>query len=176
MERRQAAASLRMLRTSPLNLTEPEQAAIDLAVVALEAEPSDAWPKIEAPARVGNFILGAGLSARYVVNAAQREYTRHIETMAQTVEQFRQAELDRRDAWDMLNGALVNGMAKDAKRYQTWRTGLMSGGTGFVKAMAAALPPAVGVSREATPYEWDAALDAVGSPPVPFSEASEVKS
>lgn len=169
MERRQAATALRLLRNaSPNLLTGTEVAAIELAAATLEAEPRDAWPKLGSPAKVGIFTFGTGLSARLPVEAAMREHDRIAAAKPQTIEEYRQTELDRRDAWDMLNGALVNGMAKDARRYVTWRTGLMSGGEKFVAAIAAALPSEVGDTREATPEEWDAALDLVAAP-FPFA-------
>ncbi|MNQ83161.1 hypothetical protein D3C85_982330 [compost metagenome] len=96
-------------------------------------------------------------------------------TMAQTVEEFRQAELDRRDAWDMLNGALVNGMAKNAKRYETWRAGMFSDAGEFERTLAPLLPGYTGFVRYPTAEEWDAALDAVAAQPAPIAKAPEVQ-
>jgi hypothetical protein len=66
----------------------------------------DGWPKLTKPARVGNGTFGVGVSARLVVEAAQRQHEYHAEDAARTPEQAREHERKRREAWDMLNGPL----------------------------------------------------------------------
>jgi hypothetical protein len=66
----------------------------------------DGWPKLTRPARVGNGTFGVGVSARLVVEAAQRQHEYHAEDAARTHEQAREHERKRREAWDMLNGPL----------------------------------------------------------------------
>lgn len=66
----------------------------------------DGWPKLTKPARVGNGTFGVGVSARLVVEAAQRQHEYHAEDAARTPEQAREHERKRRETWDMLNGPL----------------------------------------------------------------------
>jgi hypothetical protein len=66
----------------------------------------DGWPKLTKPARVGNGTFGVGVSSRLVVEAAQRQHEYREEEGARTPEQAREAERNRRKAWDMLNGPL----------------------------------------------------------------------
>ena len=62
------------------------------------------WPKLSKPARVGNGTFGVGVSARLVVEAAQRQHEYHADDAARTPEQAREHERKRREAWDMFNG------------------------------------------------------------------------
>lgn len=71
-----------------------------------KAPAGDGWPKLTKPARVGNGTFGVGVSSRLVVEAAQRQHEYREEENAKTPEQAREAERNRRKAWDMLNGAL----------------------------------------------------------------------
>jgi len=66
----------------------------------------DGWPRLTKPARVGNGTFGVGVSTRLVVEAAQRQHEYREEEGARTPEQAREAERNRRKAWDMLNGSL----------------------------------------------------------------------
>jgi hypothetical protein len=72
----------------------------------LEEVLTDGWPKLTKPARVGNGTFGVGVSARLVVEAAQRQHEYHAEDAARAPEQAREHERKRREAWDMLNGPL----------------------------------------------------------------------
>ncbi len=76
------------------------------AAAATAAAASDSWPKLTKPARVGNGTFGVGVSARLVVEAAQRQHEYNAEDAARTPEQAREHERKRREAWDMLNGPL----------------------------------------------------------------------
>lgn len=69
------------------------------------------WPMLEKPARVGNGTFGVGVSARLVVEAAQRQHVYAEEEGRLTDEQARQHERNRRKLWDMVNGPLCNRMS-----------------------------------------------------------------
>ena len=64
------------------------------------------WPKLTKPARVGAGTFGVGVSARLVVEAAQRQHEYAQEEGARTPEQAREHERERRKLWDMMNGSL----------------------------------------------------------------------
>ncbi len=75
-------------------------------IVSDNMRADDGWPKLTKPARVGNGTFGVGVSARLVVEAAQRQHEYRQEEAARTPDQAREAERLRRQAWDMLNGPL----------------------------------------------------------------------
>lgn len=76
------------------------------------AQPAaDAWPKLDKPATVGAGTFGVGVSSRLVVEAAQRRYRLHQEQSRLTPEQAREQEINRRKAWDLLNGPAQPGQA-----------------------------------------------------------------
>lgn len=94
----------------------PNYPAICRAVAALQSkacasveEPE--WPKLDKPARVlGTF--GVGVSAGFVVRAAQRYYESTEAERKRTPEERRDDELRRRAGWDLFNGfAGVEGAA-----------------------------------------------------------------
>ena len=64
------------------------------------------WPKLDKPARVGGSTYGIGISARFVVERAQREYEYYKEDEALTLEQRASLERARRRLWDIINGPL----------------------------------------------------------------------
>lgn len=57
-----------------LILSELRDALADNERAVREAMVADGWPKLTAPARVGNGTFGVGVSARLVVEAAQRQH------------------------------------------------------------------------------------------------------
>ena len=73
---------------------------------AAAAAASDGWPRLTKPARVGNVTFGVGVSARLVVEAAQRQHEYHAEDASRTPAQAREHERMRSKAWDMLHGPL----------------------------------------------------------------------
>lgn len=75
------------------------------------AEPT--WPKLTKPATVGAGTFGVGVSARLVVESAQRHYecAQEERDNPKTPEQRRDAEMSRRRLWDMLNGVTEAGAA-----------------------------------------------------------------
>ena len=72
------------------------------------------WPMLEKPARVGNGTFGVGVSARLVVEAAQRQHEYAQQEERLTDEQARENERNRRRLWDMLNGPVMQTDMKDA--------------------------------------------------------------
>ncbi len=66
----------------------------------------DGWPKLTAPARVGNGTFGTGISTHRVVEAAMRAFQFAGDCRDLTTEQAREAERNRRAIWDKLNGPL----------------------------------------------------------------------
>jgi hypothetical protein len=69
------------------------------------------WPTLDKPARVGNGTFQPGVSARLVVEAAQRQQQYAEEEGRLTDEQARQHERNRRKLWDMVNGPLCMRMS-----------------------------------------------------------------
>jgi hypothetical protein len=67
------------------------------------------WPRLTHPARVGNGTFQTGVSARLVVEAAQRQHQYAEEEGRLTDAQARQHERNRRKLWDMVNGPLTSG-------------------------------------------------------------------
>jgi hypothetical protein len=84
------------------------------ATQAAQGEPTDQWPKLNKPATVGAGTFGVGVSARLVVEAAQRRHELNQEQSKLTPEQAREQELNRRKAWDMLNGPAQPAVAQGA--------------------------------------------------------------
>lgn len=64
-----------------------------------------AWPKLEAPARVGGGTFGVGVSSRLVVEAAQRQFDIEGVRQAMTSEELQEQERTRREVWDLINGS-----------------------------------------------------------------------
>lgn len=77
-------------------MTPALQRAIDAA--------SDGWPRLDKPARVGNGTFGVGVSARLVVEAAQRQHEYAEQEGRLTDEQARERERNRRRLWNIING------------------------------------------------------------------------
>jgi transposase-like protein len=75
------------------------------------------WPKLQKPATVGAGTFGVGVSARFVVESAQRHYewAKDERDNPKTPEQRREAELSRRRLWDLLNGDPEAGAAAPAE-------------------------------------------------------------
>ena len=57
----------------------PKQAMKDGRTLEEVLSTLDGWPKLTKPARVGNGTFGVGVSARLVVEAAQRQHEYHAE-------------------------------------------------------------------------------------------------
>lgn len=88
------------------------------AAPAPAPEPFD-WPKLDKPAKVGGGTFAAGVSARLVVEAAQRQHEYAEAEVRKTPEEAQQAERARRELWDMLNGAPApHPDTPDAERYR----------------------------------------------------------
>lgn len=54
----------------------------------------------------GGGTFGVGVSAKLVVSAAQAAYANEAERWAMTKEQRHEAERNRREFWEMVNGPL----------------------------------------------------------------------
>lgn len=79
------------------------------------------WPKLTKPAKVGGGTFNVGVSARLVVEAAQRQHEYAEAEGRKTPEEWQQVERARRELWDMLNGSpapapLTDEQMRDALR------------------------------------------------------------
>ncbi len=63
------------------------------------------WPKLEKPARAGGGVFRAGVSSRFVVEAAQRLYEASEVDRNRTPEEMQEDERKRRSLWDMIHGS-----------------------------------------------------------------------
>ena len=64
------------------------------------------WPNLDRPARVGGGLFGVGVTARYVVAAAQRAHEEHLRVATLTHEQMMEEERSRRNLWDLVHGPI----------------------------------------------------------------------
>ncbi|MDM0086779.1 MULTISPECIES: hypothetical protein [unclassified Variovorax] len=62
------------------------------------------WPLLDKAARVDGGTFGKGVSSKLVIEAAQRFHDRTRSERQLTPDQRREAELARRQCWDLLNG------------------------------------------------------------------------
>lgn len=78
-----------------------------------EAGAEPAWPKLEKPASVGGGTFGIGVSSKYVVSAAQRQYEHDYQTKRMTAEERQEGERNRRELWDMIHGSPTTVQAEE---------------------------------------------------------------
>ncbi|WP_165677428.1 hypothetical protein [Metapseudomonas otitidis] len=76
-----------------MHATRKPNAVQNVALYALPPQQPDVWPKLDKPAKVGAVLFNPGLSARLVVEAAQRqhEYSQQPEAEAARLERFQRA-------------------------------------------------------------------------------------
>lgn len=94
--------------TERLLFTEDQMHAYARAALAAAPAPAPqplAWPKLTRPAKVGGGTFNVGVSARLVVEAAQRQHKYYDAEGRRTPEEWQQVERARRELWDMLNGS-----------------------------------------------------------------------
>ncbi len=84
---------------------------VDIAMAAIGTNAGEAasvkfeWPKLEKPARAGGGVFRAGVSSRFVVEAAQRLYEASEIDRNRTPEEMQDDERKRRSLWDMIHGS-----------------------------------------------------------------------
>lgn len=66
----------------------------------------DGWPKLAQPAKTAGGMFGKGVSARLLVEACYRRAQYEAERAAQTSDERREEERNRRALWDMANGPI----------------------------------------------------------------------
>lgn len=102
-----------------LLLDHPSLASRDAAPLEFE------WPKLEKPARAGGGVFRAGVSSRFVVEAAQRLYEASEIDRTRTSEEMQEDERKRRSLWDMIHGsprspAAAGGVTDERAEFITW--------------------------------------------------------
>lgn len=103
-------------RVGPVDVSALSTNAGEAAPVAFE------WPKLEKPARAGGGVFRAGVSSRFVVEAAQRLYEASEVDRTRTPEEMQEDERKRRSLWDMIHGsphppAAVHGQSASTEVY-----------------------------------------------------------
>lgn len=103
-------AAVRDDAKNPTNIDSPMNACMYQAACKRwrdQAEQKDGeWPKLSKPARVGGGLFGVGVTARYVVEAAQRAHAEQIRVAGLTHEQLVEEERRRRKLWDLVHGPI----------------------------------------------------------------------
>ncbi len=105
---------------------------VDIAMAAIGTNTGEAasvkfeWPKLEKPARAGGGVFRAGVSSRFVVEAAQRLYEASEVDRNRTPEEMQEDERKRRSLWDMIHGsphptAAVHGQSASTEVYLVLR-------------------------------------------------------
>ncbi len=106
-------------RVGPVDVSALSTNAGEAAPVAFE------WPKLDKPARAGGGVFRAGVSSRFVVEAAQRLYAASEVDRNRTPEEMQDDERKRRSLWDMIHGSphppAVHGQSASTEVYLVLR-------------------------------------------------------
>jgi hypothetical protein len=134
---RVACEALRFLAANPrpgagsdrFNAEHLQQLADELSLTLATCFPRapgspESWPVLDAPARVGSTVFNPGVSARLVVECAQRSASAARREATMPLEARREQEVARRALWDRLNGPLHVPMGDDILSALAIRLGL----------------------------------------------------